>query len=78
VVSATGGVDVDALAKRGVEGVNVQGRVVTDPLAELAGLLEKKEMVSPEVTTFPLDRANEAFALVGSGHVRGKVVVTLA
>jgi NADPH2:quinone reductase len=78
VVSATGGVDGDALAKRGVEGVNVQGRVTTDSLAALAALLEKKEIVSPEVTTFPLDKANEAFALVGSGHVRGKVVVTLA
>ena len=77
VVSATGGVDVDALATRGVEGVNVQGRVSSDSLAELVALLEKKEIVSPEITTFPLDQANEAFALVGSGHVRGKVVVTL-
>ena len=78
VVSATGGVNVDGLAKRGVEGVNIQGRVSSDSLAELAALLEKKEIVSPEITTFRLDRANEAFALVGSGHVRGKVVVTLA
>ncbi|HEX5938672.1 MAG TPA: NADP-dependent oxidoreductase [Actinomycetota bacterium] len=75
VVSATGGVDVDALAKRGVEGVNIQGRVNTGSLDELALLLEKKEIASPETESFSLDRANEAFALVGSGHARGKVVV---
>jgi NADPH:quinone reductase len=75
VVSATGGVDMDALAKRDVEGVNIQGRVNRGSLEELALLLERKEIASPEIETFALDQANEAFALVGSGHARGKVVV---
>jgi NADPH:quinone reductase len=77
VVSVTGGVDVDALAERGIEGTNVQGRVGAASLEALAGMLERKEVADPEIRTFPLDRTNEAFAQVGSGHTRGKVVVTL-
>jgi NADPH2:quinone reductase len=77
VVSVTGGVDVDALEERGIEGTNVQGRVATASLEALAGMLERKEIADPEIRTFPLDRTNEAFAQVGSGHTRGKVVVTL-
>jgi NADPH:quinone reductase-like Zn-dependent oxidoreductase len=78
VVSVTGGVDADALSARGIEGTNVQGRVATAPLEALAGMLERKEIVDPEIRTFPLERANEAFAGVSSGHTRGKIVVTLA
>jgi NADPH2:quinone reductase len=78
VVSVTGGVDADALSQRGIEGTNVQGRVATAALEALAGMLERKEIVDPEIRTFPLDRTNEAFAAVGSGHTRGKIVVTIA
>jgi NADPH:quinone reductase len=77
VVSATGGADVEALAQLGIESVNVMGNVATAPLEALADLLERKEIGSPAIRTFPLSEANEAFALVGSGRVRGKVVVTL-
>ena len=78
VVSVTGGVDADALSHRGIEGTNVQGRVATAALEALAGMLERKEIVDPEIRTFPLDQTNEAFAAVGSGHTRGKIVVTIA
>ena len=77
VVSVTGGVDAEALSTRGIEGTNVQGRVATAALEALAGMLERKEIVDPEIRTFPLEQTNEAFAAVGSGHTRGKIVVTL-
>lgn len=75
VVSATGGVDVEALSQRGLTAVNQRGRVATEALATIAEMLETKEIVSPSIRTFALDQGNDAFALVGSGHVRGKVVV---
>ena len=78
VVSATGGVDAESLAGRGIEGVNVMGKVNTASLGELADLFERKEIVSPEIKTFALDQANEAFEQVASGHTRGKIVVTVS
>jgi NADPH:quinone reductase-like Zn-dependent oxidoreductase len=76
VVSATGGVDVDSLAKRDITAVNASGRVATEALETVATMLEQKEIVSPAIRTFPLGESDDAFALVGSGHVRGKVLVT--
>ena len=75
VVSATGGVDVDSLAQRDITAVNASGRVATEALETIGAMLEKKEIVSPAIRTFPLGGSNDAFALVGSGHVRGKVLV---
>ena len=75
VVSATGGVDVESLATRGIEGVNVSGRVTTESLGRLAAMFEADDLVSPELHRFTLDQGDAAFALVTSGHVRGKVVV---
>ena len=43
-------------------------------LAEAARLLESSALVI-KVQTFPLDRAQEAFAISESGHVRGKLVL---
>ena len=74
----TGGVDVEALKERGIDGMNVGGRVATAPLDALADLLERKEIVDPEIRTFDLGQTNEAFAQVGSGHTRGKIVVSLS
>lgn len=74
VVSAVGGAD-EALSSRGIEAVNVMGRVTTDSLATLAGMLERGEIQSPEIRSFPLAEAAQAFGQVGSGHTRGKVVV---
>ena len=76
VVSATGGVDVESLTQRGITAVNASGRVATEALETIAELLESKEIVSPAIRTFPLGESNDGVALVGSGHVRGKVLVT--
>jgi NADPH:quinone reductase-like Zn-dependent oxidoreductase len=78
VVSATGGADVESLGMRNLTAVNASGRVATAALETIAQLLEKKEIVSPTIRTFGLEEGNDAFALVGSGHVRGKVLVVPA
>jgi NADPH2:quinone reductase len=76
VVSAVGGADEEALKARGIEATNVMGRVATGPLEMLAGLLERGEIVSPEIRSFSLDDAAAAFEQVASGHTRGKIVIT--
>ena len=45
-----------------------------DALAKTAGLLKENQVVI-KVQTFPLDRAQEAYATSLSGHVRGKLVL---
>jgi NADPH:quinone reductase-like Zn-dependent oxidoreductase len=49
--------------------------VATAPLETLAPMLERGEIVSPEIRAFALADAAEAFEQVGSGHTRGKIVV---
>jgi hypothetical protein len=43
----------------------------------LSGMIEAGEIVVPEIHTHPLAEAGEALAAVGTGHVRGKIVVTV-
>jgi NADPH:quinone reductase len=74
-VSAVGGADEDALKARAVQAANIMGRVATEPMETLVGMLERGEIVSPEIRTYPLSDAADAFAQVGSGHTRGKIVV---
>jgi NADPH2:quinone reductase len=76
VVSAVGGADEEALKANGIEAANIMGMVATAPLETLAGMLERGEIVSPEIRSFSLDEAAAAFEQVGSGHTRGKIVVT--
>ena len=75
VVSAVGGADEDSLIARGVQAANIMGRVATEPMETLVGRLERGEIVSPEIRTYALSDAADAFAQVGSGHTRGKIVV---
>jgi NADPH:quinone reductase len=77
MASVVGAVDVETLEARGVEGTNVQGRVTTESLEVLSGMIEAGEIVVPEIHTHPLAEAGEALAAVGTGHVRGKIVVTV-
>jgi NADPH:quinone reductase-like Zn-dependent oxidoreductase len=78
VASAVGGVDVEALAGRGIQGANVMGRATTASLDQLATMLTAKQIVAPPLTTFAFADAAKAFESVGSGHTRGKIVVTVA
>jgi NADPH:quinone reductase len=77
VASVVGAADIEALGARGVEGTNVQGRVTTESLEILFGMLEAGEIVPPEIRTYPLADAGEALAAVGTTHVRGKIVVAV-
>lgn len=76
VVSAVGSADEETLKARGIVAANIMGRVSTASLETLAGMLERGELVSPEIRTFPLAEAAEAFELVATGHTRGKIVLT--
>jgi NADPH:quinone reductase-like Zn-dependent oxidoreductase len=75
LVSMVGGADEEALASRGVTGVNVMTRTTTDKLQRLAGLVEGGTLKPPEIRTFPLERADQALAEMAGRHVRGKLVV---
>ena len=77
VASAVGAVDTEALAERGIGGTNVMGLVTTPSLETLATMLERGEIVAPRIRSFPLAEAVYAFAAVATGHVRGKIVVTV-
>jgi NADPH:quinone reductase len=75
VVSAVGGADEETLRARGIEAANIMGMVSTASLETLAGMVERGELVSPEIRTFPLAQAAEAFLQLATGHTRGKIVV---
>jgi NADPH:quinone reductase-like Zn-dependent oxidoreductase len=77
IASAVGAADVDALTQRGVQATNVQGRVMTASLELLAGMLTAGEMVAPELRSFSWADAAEALSAIATGHVRGKLVVTV-
>ena len=77
VASVVGAADIEALKGRGVEGTNVQGLVTAASLDILSRMLEAGDLVAPEIRTYPLSDAGEALAAVGTGHVRGKIVVTV-
>ena len=44
-------------------------------LAELAALIASGDLAVPIAATFPLNQVREAFALLGQGHIRGKIVL---
>lgn len=75
VVSIVGGADEGALKGRGIAAKNISGTVATDPLEMLVAMIERGELVSPEIRSFRLEDAAQAFEQVGSGHTRGKIVV---
>jgi NADPH:quinone reductase-like Zn-dependent oxidoreductase len=77
VASVVGAADIEALGARGVEATNVTGLVTTASLDALSGMFEAGEIVAPEIRTYPLADASEALAAVGTGHVRGKIVVAV-
>jgi NADPH:quinone reductase len=77
VASVVGATDIEALGARGVEATNVTGQVTTASLDALSGMLVAGEIVAPEIRTYPFADGGEALVAVGTGHVRGKVVVTV-
>jgi NADPH2:quinone reductase len=77
VASAVGAADPEALRGRGVEATNVMGLVTTQLLEALSSMLEAGEIVAPEILSYPLADAGDALAALATGHVRGKITVTV-
>ena len=75
VVSMVGAADIEALAPRGVTGLNVRTTATTDKLDRLAKLVTEGSLRRPNVNTFALADAGQALAEVAGRHVRGKLVV---
>jgi NADPH2:quinone reductase len=75
VASMIGGAKVEDLAQRGVTGINVFTRVTIAALEKLAAMVEAGGLKRPQIKTFKLDQAGAAFEEIGTGHVRGKLVV---
>jgi NADPH:quinone reductase len=76
VISTRGVVNVDEVTREGKRGVNA-ARAPLARLTELSGLFEEGRLKVPPTKTFPLERAQEAIDEVSTGHVRGKLVLTI-
>jgi NADPH2:quinone reductase len=75
VISMKGAAAGDELVKRGITGTNVRTEVTTERLGHLAALAADGKLHAPRIQTFALDKAGEAFKLLG--HSGGKLVVTI-
>jgi NADPH2:quinone reductase len=77
VASVVGAADPETLGGRGIETTNVMGMVTTQSLEALCGMVEAGEIAVPEIRSASLAEAGDALASVATGHVRGKIVVTV-
>ena len=76
VLSASGAVDPELLAQRGLRGGNIN-RASPERLPELTRLVDEKQLQPPSTQVFPLERAGEALEQMQSRHVRGKFVISM-
>jgi NADPH:quinone reductase-like Zn-dependent oxidoreductase len=67
----------EAVGKYGVKGDGNGVGASAAVLAELAGLIADGELDFPVAATFPLDQVRAAYAELASGHVHGKIVLTM-
>ncbi|MBO0814878.1 MAG: NADP-dependent oxidoreductase [Actinobacteria bacterium] len=65
----------DAVARYGVKAEGSAAGASTAVLAELAGLIAAGELEIPIAATFPLAQVRDAYRLLATGHVRGKIVL---
>jgi NADPH:quinone reductase-like Zn-dependent oxidoreductase len=75
LASMVGSADADALQSRGIVGTNIQTRVTTQRLDQLAGLVAEGKLRRPDIATFGLPDAGRALSEIAAHHVRGKLVV---
>jgi NADPH:quinone reductase-like Zn-dependent oxidoreductase len=76
IASMVGGAEIEGLATRGVTGINVMTQTTGTTLEQLIDLVAAGTLKRPQIKAFSLDKAAEAYNEIGSGHVRGKLVVT--
>jgi NADPH:quinone reductase-like Zn-dependent oxidoreductase len=67
----------EAVEKYGVKADGSAAGASAAVLAELAGLVADGELDVPIAATFPLDQVREAYTELASGHVHGKIVLTM-
>ena len=75
-MSARGAVNIEAVEQQGKRGVNAMRAPLTR-LPELSALLDGR-LKHPPTKTHPLERAQKALDEVATGHVRGKLALTVA
>ncbi|MCK6446968.1 MAG: NADP-dependent oxidoreductase [Planctomycetes bacterium] len=77
-VSIVGPPDVTSLAERGVNGRAILVQPNGEQLAELVKLVDEKKLKVAVSATLPLAEARRAHELSAKGHVRGKLVLSVA
>lgn len=75
-VSASGAVDAEVLAQRGLQAANVS-RADPGRLSELTSMVDEGRLRSPAIRRYPLERAGDALEEIAAGHVRGKLILTI-
>ncbi len=66
-----------AVAEYGVKAEGNAAGASASVLAELAGLIADGELEVPIAASFPLSQVQEASRQLASGHIRGKIVLTV-
>jgi NADPH:quinone reductase-like Zn-dependent oxidoreductase len=67
----------DATEKYGIKTEGAAAGSKASVLAELAGLIAAGKLQVPIAATFPLSQVQDAYRQLASGHIRGKIVLTL-
>ena len=69
--------DFEAVAKYGVKGDGNAVGASASTLAELAALIADGQLEVPIAATYPLGQVQDAYRRLASGHIRGKIVLTV-
>ena len=67
----------DAVAEHGVKAEGNAAGASASTLAKLAGLIADGQLEVPIAATYPLSQVQEAYRRLASGHIRGKIVLTI-
>ena len=67
----------EAVAKYGVKAEGNAAGASAETLAELAGLIAAGQLEVPIAATFPLSQVQDAYRRLATGHLRGKIVLTV-
>ncbi len=67
----------EAVAKYGVKAEGNAAGGSAETLAELAGLIAAGQLEVPIAATFPLSQVQDAYRRLATGHLRGKIVLTV-
>jgi NADPH:quinone reductase-like Zn-dependent oxidoreductase len=78
LATTTHSADEAALAVRGIRATNVDVFGTTSGLDDVARFIDAGEVTVPLEHTFPLAATADALAAMHAGHMRGKLVLTVA